>query len=1277
MSFPSRPSVPRRTLALVAGSAFATAAAAQWPADPTADIPWTPASAYGSVADVAAAFNHARATEEVQLGITLPDLAMPSQSAWNAMSDAEKVLYLTNEARTARGVAPLQGIDPNVTSVAQTYANYLDANHVINHTVDGRTPAQRLTAHPRIGGHVNSLNYPENLFYLRYNSTSGPPSIPMPAERYVYWAIYEDQAHGWGHRHACLYSGFIDDYGAPGAEGLIGLGVAAGPTPNHNPGVLWEQRVILVFNVIDPDSTYVPGGATGPANDECSGALAIQDGASGPYSNAGATTSVPSWTCASGGSDVWFRYVASCGGTATIDTCGMATDFDTTLEVFGGTCGSLSSLSCNDDACNGRTSSVTFNTVANTAYLVRVGGYSSATGTFSLNVNCAGTPSISDECISAVPVTLGVNGPFSNIGATDSQPAWACGSGAADVWFSYTASCDASVTFDTCSAALTFDTVIEAFTGNCVLLNPVACNDDSCAYGSSLTVAANAGTTYFVRVGGYSGATGAFELTVTQTGNGTFDRTATGCGGLTITESGSPNLGGNLAVAIGGRIRQLGDPVRLRSGVAAAVCAGAVRVRAAELGCDPGSEPLAPSPVPRVERRQLGLFPGRDGRARRLPVARLPRRRRQRHRARDDRPVSEGPKGEPTMFTFLPNRAAGVALATVLALPVTLSAQNFPPHPTQDIPWSPRNFGGVADVEAAFNAARAAESLQLGISLPPLSMPSQSTWDGMSASAKGLFLINDERAARNLAPYAGADPNVAAVAQGHADWMLQNHVFDHQGASGLYGDSRLAAHPAIGGHEDPVQVGEALSAIVTPVELAVEQSVYGWLYHDSCCNWGHREGMLWIPFTDNHGAPGEEALIGIGHARGGPWNGFGAPEPVISLVVFNIIDPASHYDPNRTVGYDECAGAIPIRDGVHGAYFSHAATTSAPTWGCGQGGSDLWWRYTAPCTGTATFDTCSPTLDFDSVLEVFGGTCGGLVSLGCNDDACGRGSRVTINTIAGESYYVRVGGHAGATGRFDLGACCSGPVTLPNDDCANAIVLVDGVNGPFTSSGATSSMPAWSCAPGGNDVWFRYIATCGASLRFDTCSATRTFDTTIQVFDGSCGSLIPVACNDDTCGYGSAVTIPNTVAGTTYLVRVGGYSSATGEFDVTVAPTGSGSFGRDATGCGGLTIAEVGNPNVGGRLSITLGGPGAVTGAVLYGFAPASVPLCAPAPCAFGLQSAGAIAGPHAVLGVPCQPSLAGSTAFFQGVTIAPGGCTLLGFLNVTVSDTIRATIGS
>jgi uncharacterized protein YkwD len=238
----------------------------------------------------------------------------------------------------------------------------------------------------------------------------------------------------------------------------------------------------------------------------------------------------------------------------------------------------------------------------------------------------------------------------------------------------------------------------------------------------------------------------------------------------------------------------------------------------------------------------------------------------------------------------------------MLVLTTIARTQSTPPNLTSDIAWSPASFSTVADIAAAFNNARTGETAQLPgqpyYPFPTMTLPSQSTWDAMTNSAKALWLINAERSARNVLPLEGVDGNVVSVAQGHANYLLTNNLFDHTGSGGTTPWQRLDANAAINGHHDVLSVAENLYASVTSgssIAMPVERAVYGWIYADASSSWGHRIACLFGPFTNNYGVVGSEGFMGIGRASGGPWSGFGTPWNFAEIIVFNVFDPDASY----------------------------------------------------------------------------------------------------------------------------------------------------------------------------------------------------------------------------------------------------------------------------------------------------------------------------------------------------------------------------------------------
>ena len=82
--------------------------------------------------------------------------------------------------------------------------------------------------------------------------------------------------------------------------------------------------------------------------------------------------------------------------------------------------------------------------------------------------------------------------------------------------------------------------------------------------------------------------------------------------------------------------------------------------------------------------------------------------------------------------------------------------------------------------------------------------------------------------------------------------------------------------------------------------------------------------------------------------------------------------------------------------------------------------NDIWYTYTPTTCGEFQFSLCNSTF-YDSRIAVYSGTCGALVTLGCNDDGLtcpSFSSEVDVpDLMAGETYYVQIGGaNASAVG---------------------------------------------------------------------------------------------------------------------------------------------------------------------------------------------------------------------------------------------------------------------
>lgn len=237
------------------------------------------------------------------------------------------------------------------------------------------------------------------------------------------------------------------------------------------------------------------------------------------------------------------------------------------------------------------------------------------------------------------------------------------------------------------------------------------------------------------------------------------------------------------------------------------------------------------------------------------------------------------------------------------ASPAQALPSDYPSDPTSDIDWN-AGYGGVTDLQTAFNNARTQENAQLGLSLPMLTLPDQSAWDLLSNGEKALWLINRERTDRGMLPLHGVESNVTGVAQYYADYLLDNDVWGHY-EDGNDPWERLNTNPEINACHDTLYVSENLSVLVasySPIPLPVERSVYMWMYEDAGSSWGHRHAILWYPYNDNSGPTGKEGFLGIGRASGGPYQGpFSQSWPYAELIVMNVFDPCAEWDYNIPV----------------------------------------------------------------------------------------------------------------------------------------------------------------------------------------------------------------------------------------------------------------------------------------------------------------------------------------------------------------------------------------
>jgi len=134
---------------------------------------------------------------------------------------------------------------------------------------------------------------------------------------------------------------------------------------------------------------------------------------------------------------------------------------------------------------------------------------------------------------------------------------------------------------------------------------------------------------------------------------------------------------------------------------------------------------------------------------------------------------------------------------------------------------------------------------------------------------------------------------------------------------------------------------------------------------------------------------------------------------------------------------DDCENARDIGDVEDLAFDTTEASFDGP--GRCMTSPNIWYRYTAECTGQATISLCGSA--FDTMLAVYkGGNCyppsGSL--MGCNDDACSWQSELVVDVIAGGVYLIEVGGYGNQTGQGVLNVSCEPQVPSDPYDLGDA-----------------------------------------------------------------------------------------------------------------------------------------------------------------------------------------------------------------------------------------------
>jgi hypothetical protein len=241
---------------------------------------------------------------------------------------------------------------------------------------------------------------------------------------------------------------------------------------------------------------------------------------------------------------------------------------------------------------------------------------------------------------------------------------------------------------------------------------------------------------------------------------------------------------------------------------------------------------------------------------------------------------------------------------------------------------------------------------------------------------------------------------------------------------------------------------------------------------------------------------------------------------------------------------DSCATATNLNNYFNGTLYSQIVKIN----------DEDWFRISVPALGTVNFNAVFQNADGDIDLQMFS-ACGG--SLLASSGGTGNAESISWtnpNNFARE-VYLRTYLFNDTRNIYYLDFSRFAPTAPANNNCGNPQVLtitnqdqfIQGTTFAATTDG-DASCGSSSASP---DVWYRFTTDCSKQVTFSTIGAT--WDTVLSLHAGQCGNLVEIDCNDDINPPDrySQLTAQLT-PGTTYFLRVSGYSGGFGAFPLSI-----------------------------------------------------------------------------------------------------------------------------
>lgn len=296
--------------------------------------------------------------------------------------------------------------------------------------------------------------------------------------------------------------------------------------------ILFVAIFISSFSFSQSNSCFTPTPLTISSSCSPSGTFA--------YTTAGATQSYAACSGVNADDDVWFKFVAT--GTKHVITVYSSASFDAVVQLYSGSCGTFTSLYCEDINPNGGTETIyATGLVPGTTYLVRVYHFGVGSGSGYFNI-CITNPVTNDEPCNAIALpavtstcnflqgttigafaSTGVPTPASCAGGTDGGFT----SASHDVWYTVTVPASGNIYITPQPNYGITDGAMALYSGTCGSLTQISCSDDNAAYPGTSNDAKpyisatgyTAGTVLFLRYWASGTATGNFGLCVSSPTN--------------------------------------------------------------------------------------------------------------------------------------------------------------------------------------------------------------------------------------------------------------------------------------------------------------------------------------------------------------------------------------------------------------------------------------------------------------------------------------------------------------------------------------------------------------------------------------------------------------------------------------------------------------------------------------------------------------------------------------------------------------------------------------